>query len=227
MTFLWILGNYNQFFTVFQWVYIDWEDCGKSITTTLDLSGSCTKSLIKGMWKNILELNMFQLYKDYLYYNYEKYPLSPLKPRSLALLSWHVPYNWGSGNLVHQHLHDSCPLTDVNPHFTAPGCRYYFKRWHIVTSLTHGPAASYCDVIMAHCSHRYLWTHDVEVGASWRDCNNLQSPELFGTWLHYFAYHGRMIHYGTLGDQTIYTRFGLICLFTFIFGLLCFNMGHR
>ena len=25
------------------------------------------------------------------------------------------------------HLHDSCPLTGVNPHFTAPGCRYYFK----------------------------------------------------------------------------------------------------
>ena len=38
----------------------------------------------------------------YLYYNYEKYPLSPLKPGSLALLSWHVPYNWGSGNSVHQ-----------------------------------------------------------------------------------------------------------------------------
>ena len=38
-----------------------------------------------------------------------------------------------------------------------------------------------------------------------------------------------MIHYGTLGDQTIYTRFGLICLFTLliIFGLPCFNTGHR
>ena len=35
------------------------------------------------------------------------------------------------------HLHDSCPLTDVNPHFTAPGCRYYFKInswWPIMTS---------------------------------------------------------------------------------------------
>ena len=67
------------------------------------------------------------------------------------------------------HLHDSCPLTDVNPHFTAPGCRYYFKInswWPIVTSSTHGPAASYCDVTMIHCSHGYLWTHDVEVDAS-------------------------------------------------------------
>ena len=35
------------------------------------------------------------------------------------------------------HLHDSFPLTDVNPHFTTPGCRYYFKInswWSIVTS---------------------------------------------------------------------------------------------
>ena len=92
----------------------------------------------------------------------------------------------------------------------------------------HGPAAtdSYCDVTMAHCSHGYLWTHDIEVGASWRDCDN---PQLFGTWLHHFAYRGRMIHYGTLGDQTIYTRFGLICLFILliIFGLPCFNTGHR
>ena len=67
------------------------------------------------------------------------------------------------------HLHDSCPLTDVNTHFTAPGCRYYFKInswWPIVTSSTHGPAASYCDVTMIHCSHGYLWTHDVEVDAS-------------------------------------------------------------
>ena len=25
------------------------------------------------------------------------------------------------------HLHDSFPLTDVNPHFTSPVCGYYFK----------------------------------------------------------------------------------------------------
>ena len=50
------------------------------------------------------------------------------------------------------HLHDSCPFTDVNPHFTAPGCLYYFKinsSWPIVTSSTHGPDASNCDVTMA------------------------------------------------------------------------------
>ena len=45
-----------------------------------------------------------------LCYNYEKYPLSPLKPRGLALLSWHVPYNWGSGNSVHQSFTWLLPL---------------------------------------------------------------------------------------------------------------------
>ena len=52
---------------------------------------------------------------------------------------------------------------------------------------------------------------------------------LVHVWLHHFAYRDRIIHYGTLGDQTIYTRFGLICLFTLliIFGLPCFNTGHR
>ena len=42
------------------------------------------------------------------------------------------------------HLNHFCLLTDVNPHFTSPGCRYYFKInswWPIVTSSTHGPAA--------------------------------------------------------------------------------------
>ena len=26
----------------------------------------------------------------------------------------------------------------------------------------------------AHCSHGYLWTHDIEVGACQRDCDNLR-----------------------------------------------------
>ena len=166
--------------------------------------------------------------KPYLYYNYEKYSL----------------WNRGVWRFFHDtyltievqgirctnRLHDSCPFTDVHPHFTAPGCRYYFKFnswWPIVTSSTHGPAASYCDVTMAHCSHGYLWTHDVEVSASWRDCDNLWSPELFGTCLHHFAYRGRIIHYSTLGDQTIYTRFGvnLFVYFTYHFRTPVFQQG--
>ena len=115
--------------------------------------------------------------------------------KNIRYLIW----NWGVWRFFHDtyltievqgirctnHLQDSCPLTDVNPHFPAPGCRYYFKInswWPIMTSSTHGPAASYCDVTMGHCSHGYLWTHDVEVGASWRDCDNL---------FVYFTYHSR------------------------------------
>ena len=78
------------------------------------------------------------------------------------------------------HLHDSCPLTDVNPHFPLPGADIISKLTAdspIVTSSTrgpaasycgvtidtYGPAASYCDVTMIHYSHRYLWTHDTRV----------------------------------------------------------------
>ena len=146
------------------------------------------------------------------------------------------------------HLHDSCPLTDINPHLTAPGCRYYFKInswWPVVTSWTYGPDASYCDVTMAHYSHGYLWTHDVEVGASKRDCDNLRSHELFGTWWSHFAYRGRMIHCSlrhTGRPNNLYTVWvvnktinlyvtllGLTSLFTFIFifGPPCFNTVHR
>ena len=104
------------------------------------------------------------------------------------------------------HLNHSCPLTDVNPQFTAPGCRYYFKInswWPIVTSSTHGPAARLLWRHNEPLFPRYLWTHDVEVDASYRDC--LRSPELCGTWLHNFAYRGTC---------------------TIIFGLPCFNTGH-
>ena len=93
-----------------------------------------------------------------LYYNYEKYPLSPLKPRGLALLSWHVPYNWGSGNSVHQSfLSLYWRKSTILP---LPGADIFSKLTAIVTSYTHGSAASYCDVTMAHCSHGYLWTHE-------------------------------------------------------------------
>ena len=133
------------------------------------------------------------------------------------------------GILCTNHLHDSCPLTDINPHFTTPGCWYYFKInswWPNVTPSTHGPGTSYCDVTMAHCSHGYLWTHYVEVGVSWRDCGNLRSPELFGTWLHHFAYLGS-IHYSTMGDQTIYTWFwlNLFVHFTYHFRTPMFQHG--
>ena len=50
-------------------------------------------------------------------------------------------------------------ITDINPLFTAP----VYDCWPIVMSSIAGPAASYCDVIMADCSHGFLCTDDVEV----------------------------------------------------------------
>ena len=97
------------------------------------------------------------------------------------------------------HSRDSCHLTDVNLHFGAPGYRNYFKInswWLIVTPSIHEPTASYCDVKMIDCSHRSLWTHDVEFGEL-RDCDNLinlRSRQLFGKWRHNCAYCNRMIH---------------------------------
>ena len=78
---------------------------------------------------------------------------------------WICSANFGIKQLE-LHLRDSCPLTDVNPHFTAPGCRYYLKInswWPIVTSSTHGPAASYCYELV----HRIPWTSIVRY-LSWK-----------------------------------------------------------
>ena len=58
------------------------------------------------------------------------------------------------------HLWASCGLTDVNPHFAAPGSWFYFKIkcLPIVTSFIHEPVAGYCDATMADCSPRdYHW----------------------------------------------------------------------
>ena len=117
------------------------------------------------------------------------------------------------------HLHDSCPLTDVNPHFTATGCRYNFKInswWLIVTSSTHGSAGSYCDVTMIHCSHGYLWTHDVKVDASWRDCDHTVRTMAWQRWMESWNYpNDKFISYTSLFT------------FLFIFRPPCFNTGHR
>ena len=155
--------------------------------------------------------------------------------KNIRYLLW----NWGVWRFFHDmyltievrrirctyHLHDSCPLTDVNAHFTALGCQYYFKIdswWLIVTSSTHGPAATYCNVTMAHCSHGYLWTHDVEVDASWRDCDNLWSSELFGTWLHHFD----MVVEWFITAHNLYTFWvNLFVYFTYHFRTPVFQHG--
>ena len=53
------------------------------------------------------------------------------------------------------HLCNSCHFTDVNPHFSAPGCWYYFKinsdPPNVMSSI-HEPCASNCDVTITDCS---------------------------------------------------------------------------
>ena len=88
----------------------------------------------------------------YLYYNYEKYPLSPLKLRFLAL--------------IEQYLHNiSDPVYSVHQSFMwflwLNRCKstYYpvidpndSKCWPIVTSSIQELAASNCHVTMTDCS---------------------------------------------------------------------------
>ena len=149
---LWRDKMFCDFFIIFY--YLDCTKCKfPDFFLTFAKSGislTFPRPLDTLVWHNIVYLPEFfvdtvqlqnyieSLISRYLYYNSEKYPLSPLKPRGLVLLSWHVPYTIEvQGIRCTNHLHDSCPFTDVNPHFTAPGGRYYFKInswWPIVTS---------------------------------------------------------------------------------------------
>ena len=89
---------------------------------------------------------------SHLYYNYEKYPLSPLKPRSLALIEQYLPNISDSLYSVHQSFMWFLWLNWRKSTFyplTAPNGS---KCWPIVTSSIQEPVASNCDVTMIDCS---------------------------------------------------------------------------
>ena len=89
---------------------------------------------------------------SYLYYNYEKYPLSFLKPRSLALIEQYLPNISDPVYSVHQSFMRFLWLNWRKSTFypvTAPNDS---KCWPIVTSLIQEPVASNCDVTMTYCS---------------------------------------------------------------------------
>ena len=89
----------------------------------------------------------------YLYYNYEKYPLSPLKPKILALIEHYLPTISDPVYSVHQSFMWFLWLNWRKSTFhpvTAPNDS---KCWPIVTSSLQEPAASNCDVTMTDCSH--------------------------------------------------------------------------
>ena len=88
----------------------------------------------------------------HLYYNYEIYPLSPLKPRSLALIEQYLPNISDPVSSVHQSFMWFLWLNWRKSTFypvTAPNDS---KCWPIVTSSIQEPVASNCDVTMTDCS---------------------------------------------------------------------------
>ena len=88
----------------------------------------------------------------HFYYNYEKYPLSPLRPRFLVLIEQYLPNISDTVYSVHQSfmwfLWLNCRKSTFYP-VTAPNDS---TCWHIVTSTIQEPAASNCDVTMTDCS---------------------------------------------------------------------------
>ena len=89
----------------------------------------------------------------HLYYNYEKYPLSPLKPRFLLLIEQYLPNISDPVYSVHQSFMWFLWLNWRKSTFypvTAPNDS---KCWPIVTSSIQEPTASNCDVTMTDCSH--------------------------------------------------------------------------
>ena len=85
-----------------------------------------------------------------------------LKPRCLALLSYHVPYNWGSGNSTHQSFTWFILLNWRKSTFTDPEFQYYNCCWPIVTSSIHGQLLAIVTSQWPIISHGFLWTQDVK-----------------------------------------------------------------
>ena len=87
-----------------------------------------------------------------LYYNYEKYPLSPQKPRSLALIEQHLPNISDPVYSVHQSFMWLLWLNWRKSTFSPVNAPNGSKCWPIVTSWIQEPLASDCDVTMTNCS---------------------------------------------------------------------------
>ena len=84
----------------------------------------------------------------YLYWNYEKYPLSPLKPKILALIQQYLPNISDPVYSVHQSFRWFLWLNWRKSTFYPVMAPSDSKCWPIVTSSIQEPAASNCDVTM-------------------------------------------------------------------------------
>ena len=88
----------------------------------------------------------------HLYYNYAKYPLSPLKPWSLALIEQYLPNISDPVYSVHQSFMWFLWLNWRKSTFYPVTVPNDSKCWPIVTSSIQEPVASNCDVTMTGCS---------------------------------------------------------------------------
>ena len=88
----------------------------------------------------------------YLYYNYEKYPLSPLKPRLLVLIEQYLLNISDPVYSVHQSFMWFLWLDWRKSTFYPVTALNDSKCWPIVTSSIQEPATSNCDVTMTDCS---------------------------------------------------------------------------
>ena len=130
------------------------------------------------------------------FHNYEKYPLSPLKPRSLAFIEQYLPNISDTVYSVHQSFMWFLWLNWRKSTFypiTAPNDS---KCWPIVTSSIQEPAASHCDVIMTvgfrvGSMEAFLaqwcwweWFNEFVKTSLCQVFQNLWSREMFGKWRH-------------------------------------------
>ena len=90
--------------------------------------------------------------RSYLYYNHEKYPLSPMKRRFLALIEQYLPIISDSVYSVHQSFMWFLWLNWRKSTFYPVTVPNDSKYWPIVTSSIQEPAASNCDITMTDCS---------------------------------------------------------------------------
>ena len=88
-----------------------------------------------------------------IYYNYEKYPLSPLKPRFLVLIEQYLPNISDPVYSVRQSFMWFLWLNWRKSTFYPATAPNDSKCWPIVTSSTQEPTASNCDVTMTDRSH--------------------------------------------------------------------------
>ena len=126
-----------------------------------------------------------------LYYNYEKYPLSPLKPRSMALIGQYLPNISDPVYSVHQSFMWFLWLNWRKSTFYPVTAPKDSKCWPIVTSSMQEPAASNCDVTITDCSR--VVAMDSDLKSLWKTClcqvfqhsgKNLWSREMFVKWRH-------------------------------------------